>query len=104
MCCWSLGVVVGIAALTKFQVLALCAVLISTVAVFGPRELLRRPLLWVGVAIAAVFAAPTLLWQHANGWPQLRMASVVAGEAEALSGGRPGIAIDARFCTPGSPG
>jgi len=87
-----LGVVVGIAALTKFQVLALCAVLIATAAVFGPRELLRRPRLWVGVAIAALFAAPTLLWQHANGWPQLRMASVVAGEAGALSGGRPGIA------------
>jgi hypothetical protein len=88
-----LGIVVGIAAQTKFQVLLLCAVLVATVAVFGPRELLRRPLLWAGAGIAAALAAPTLLWQQAHGWPQLLMASVVAGEADALSGGRPGIAV-----------
>jgi hypothetical protein len=87
------GVVVGIAAQTKFQVLVLCAVLIAAVAVFGPRELLRRPLLWVGAGIGALLAAPTLVWQYAHGWPQLRMAPVVAGEADALSGGRPGIAV-----------
>ncbi|MDQ2637052.1 MAG: glycosyltransferase family 39 protein, partial [Actinomycetota bacterium] len=40
-----LGVVAGIAALTKFQVLLLCAVLVVAVAAVGPRELLRRPLL-----------------------------------------------------------
>jgi 4-amino-4-deoxy-L-arabinose transferase-like glycosyltransferase len=74
-----LGVVAGIAALTKFQVVLLCLVVMGAVAVVGPRELLRRPLLWVGAGIAAVLAAPTLLWQYTNGWPQLRMAPVVAG-------------------------
>jgi hypothetical protein len=88
-----LGVVAGVAALTKFQVLLLCVVLVAAVAAVGPRELLRRPLLWVGAGIAAAFAAPTLLWQYTNGWPQLRMAPVVAGEADALYGGRPGIAV-----------
>jgi 4-amino-4-deoxy-L-arabinose transferase-like glycosyltransferase len=87
------GVVVGIAALTKFQVLLLCVVLLASVAILGPRELLRRPLLWVGAAIAVLLAAPTLVWQIAHGWPQLKMARVVAGEADALSGGRPGIAV-----------
>ena len=87
------GVVVGIAAQTKFQMLLLCAVLLAAVAVFGPRELLRRPLFWVGATIAAVLAAPTLVWQFAHGWPQLKMARVVASEADALSGGRPGIAV-----------
>jgi hypothetical protein len=87
------GMVVGIAAETKFQVLLLCVVLLAAVAVFGPRELLRRPLLWVGAVIAALLAAPTLVWQIAHGWPQLQMARVVAGEADALSGGRPGIAV-----------
>jgi 4-amino-4-deoxy-L-arabinose transferase-like glycosyltransferase len=86
------GVVVGIAALTKFQVLLLCVVLLAAVAVLGPLELLRRPLLSVGAGIAASLAAPTLVWQYAHGWPQLQMAPVVAGEADALSGGRPGIA------------
>jgi hypothetical protein len=87
------GVVVGIAAQTKFQVLLLSVVLLAGVAVFGPRALLRRSQLWVGAIIAAVLAAPTLAWQFAHGWPQLEMARAVAGEADALSGGRPGIAV-----------
>lgn len=89
----AVGAIAGIAALTKFQVLLLCAVLLISVAVAGPRELLRRPLLWAGLGIAAVVAAPTLIWQAANGWPQAKMAPVVAGEAEALYGGRAGIAV-----------
>jgi 4-amino-4-deoxy-L-arabinose transferase-like glycosyltransferase len=87
------GAVAGIAALTKSQVLLLCAVLLVAVAAVGPRALLCRPLLWVGAGIAVLLAAPTLVWQYANGWPQVRMASVVVGEAEALYGGRPGIAV-----------
>ncbi|WP_307787770.1 glycosyltransferase family 39 protein [Mycolicibacterium sp. S2-37] len=89
----AMGVAVGIAALTKFQVLLLCAVLLATVLVFGPRSLLRRPLLWVGGCLAALIAAPTLLWQHRHGWPQLQMTTIVANEAEPLYGGRAGIAM-----------
>ena len=88
----ALGVVIGIAAMTKFQVMLLCLVLLVAVAIWGPRELLRRPLFWAGAALAALNAAPTLIWQHLHGWPQFRMTPVVAGEAEALYGGRPGIA------------
>jgi hypothetical protein len=40
-----------------------------------------------------LIAAPTLIWQYLHGWPQLRMTPVVAGEAEALYGGRTGIAV-----------
>lgn len=89
----ALGVVAGLAAMTKFQVLLLCAVLLAAAAVVGPRDLLRRSMLWVGVVIAAAITARTLVWQQAHGWPQLRMAPVVAGDAEALYGGRPGIAV-----------
>ncbi|MCT7661901.1 glycosyltransferase family 39 protein [Mycobacterium deserti] len=88
-----LGVVAGIAGLTKFQVLLLCVVLLAAVAAVGPRDLLRRPLLWAGAGITALLVTPTLMWQHAHGWPQLQMAPVVAGEAGALYGGRAGIAI-----------
>ena len=87
------GVVAGVAAETKFQVLLLCAVLLAAAAIFGPRELLHRPLLWAGAGIAVLLAAPTLLWQAHNGWPQLRMGSVVASEAAALYGGRPGVTL-----------
>jgi hypothetical protein len=88
-----LGVVIGIAAMTKFQVMLLCLVLLVAVAICGPRDLLRRPLFWAGAVIAALIAAPTLIWQQLHGWPQQRMTPVVAGEAEALYGGRPGIAV-----------
>ncbi|CAJ1502389.1 glycosyltransferase family 39 protein [[Mycobacterium] burgundiense] len=89
----ALGAVAGIAAMTKFQVLLLCAVLLVAVAAVGPRELLRRPLLWGGVGMGAVIVAPTLWWQARHGWPQLGMAEVVTGEAGPLYGGRPGIAV-----------
>ncbi|MDV3126346.1 glycosyltransferase family 39 protein [Mycobacterium sp. 21AC1] len=89
----AIGVTVGIAAMTKFQVVLLCVALLVCAAVLGPRELLRRPLLWAGALIAAVMTAPTVLWQHAHGWPQLQMTAIVAGEADALYGGRPGIAV-----------
>lgn len=88
-----LGAVAGLAAETKFQVLLLCAVLLLSALVFGPKELLRRPTLWAGVGIGALLALPTLVWQALHGWPQLEMAGVLAAEAQALYGGRPGIAV-----------
>ena len=88
----AIGVVAGIAVMTKFQAVLLCVVLLLAVSAVGPRDLLRRPMLWTGAGIAALLAAPTLVWQYAHGWPQLKMAPVVAGEAEALYGGRAGIA------------
>jgi 4-amino-4-deoxy-L-arabinose transferase-like glycosyltransferase len=88
-----LGAVAGIAAQTKFQVLLLAAVLLAAVACCGPRELLRRPPLWVGAGIGTLIALPTLAWQAANDWPQLQMTAVVAAEADALYGGRPGVAV-----------
>jgi 4-amino-4-deoxy-L-arabinose transferase-like glycosyltransferase len=89
----AIGVAVGIAALTKFQVLLLTAALLLSALTLGPRELLRRPSLWAGAGIAVLLAAPTLIWQHLHAWPQLQMTSVVAGEADALYGGRPEIAV-----------
>lgn len=90
----ALGGVAGVAAQTKFQVFAFAAALLVSVLVFGPRSLLRRPMLWAGVGIALVIALPTLLWQAVNGWPQLGMAAVVVNESPMLSGGRIGTARD----------
>ncbi|OZM77713.1 glycosyl transferase family 39 [Pseudonocardia sp. MH-G8] len=89
----ALGAVAGIAAQTKFQVLLLCAVLLLAVLVCGPRELLRRPLLWAGAGIGVLIALPTLVWQALNEWPQLQMGAVVTAEADALYGGRTGVAV-----------
>jgi hypothetical protein len=57
-----LGLVIGIAVMTKFQVMLLCLVLLVTIAVCGPRDLLRRLLLWAGAALAVLIAAPTLMF------------------------------------------
>jgi hypothetical protein len=98
-----LGLVVGVAAETKFQVLLLCAVLAVAVLALGPRELLGRPMLWLGAGIAALIAVPTLIWQAVHGWPQLQMGVVVASEADALYRGRTGSRW--RWCSyPGSSG
>jgi 4-amino-4-deoxy-L-arabinose transferase-like glycosyltransferase len=88
-----LGVVVGLGAQVKFQILLLAAVLLLSVLALGPRAMLRRPRLWAGAGIAAAIAAPTLIWQALNGWPQLRMAPIVAAEAASLYQGRTGIMI-----------
>ncbi|WP_345603159.1 glycosyltransferase family 39 protein [Pseudonocardia adelaidensis] len=88
-----LGLVIGVAAQTKFQVLLLAAVLLLAVLACGPRELLRRPMLWVGAGAGLLIALPTLVWQALHGWPQLKMTAVVAAEADALYAGRPGVAV-----------
>ncbi|QUH00432.1 glycosyltransferase family 39 protein [Saccharopolyspora erythraea] len=88
----ALGGAAGVAAQTKFQVFAFAAALLCSVLVFGPRSLLRRPMLWAGVGIALLVAFPTLLWQAAHDWPQLRMAGAVVSESPMLSGGRIGTA------------
>ena len=87
------GVVAGVTAETKFQVFVLAAALLLSALVFGPRDLLRRPMFWAAAALAALIAAPTLIWQAVRGWPQLQMGAVVAAESPVLSGGRIGTTI-----------
>lgn len=76
-----LGAVVAVALFSKILIPVLLLGLAVGVWVAGPRRLLRRPMLWIGLALAAVSMVPTLLWQAQHGWPQLRMGSVVAGES-----------------------
>jgi Dolichyl-phosphate-mannose-protein mannosyltransferase len=80
------GVVTGLALLNKATFAVLVAMLLAAVLVTGPRELLRRPALWLGAAIALAAWAPYLLWQASNGWPQLDMADAI--RADEPGGGR----------------
>ena len=80
----------GVLALTlgvKILVPVLLVGVLVGVLVSGPRRLLARPLLWVGLALAAASTVPTLLWQAAHGWPQLQMGAVVSSEG-GLTGNR----------------
>ena len=74
------GVVTAVSLETKFLIPALWAAVLLAALVFGPRELLRRPKLWLGAAIAVAVTVPTLIWQAANGWPYTHMSEVVAAE------------------------
>ncbi|MFD6105046.1 ArnT family glycosyltransferase [Nocardia salmonicida] len=77
-------VAAGFVAAVDFQVKWLIpiiwAVLALGVAVFGPRQMLRRPAWWLGSGLLVGSAVPILWWQHSNGWPQLAMGAVVRDE------------------------
>ncbi|MGA6165073.1 glycosyltransferase family 39 protein [Amycolatopsis magusensis] len=75
-----LGVVTGLALNVKFLIPAFWVVALLFAAWLGPRELLTRPKLWLGAGIAVLAAVPTLLWQAANGWPQLAMGEAIGDE------------------------
>ncbi|MCR6486663.1 glycosyltransferase family 39 protein [Amycolatopsis sp. OK19-0408] len=81
-----LGVVTAVALNDKLLIGAFWVAAGLAVLVCGPRELLRRPKLWLGALIAAVSLVPTLLWQRANGWPQLGMGDAVGAEVDAAGG------------------
>jgi 4-amino-4-deoxy-L-arabinose transferase-like glycosyltransferase len=72
------GVVVGAAMLNKNLIVLLVASVVVGLAVERRWRLLVTPWAVVGGAVALVLAAPNLLWQAANGWPQLEMADVLA--------------------------
>ncbi|MGW0178357.1 glycosyltransferase family 39 protein [Nocardia sp. NPDC003345] len=59
---------------------------IASSAVFGPRELVRRPLLWVGGLGVLLVSLPSLLWQADRGWPQLALGAAVREEQQYVGG------------------
>lgn len=73
-----LGAVVGAAMLNKHLIVLLVVSLVVGLAVERRRRLLLTPWAVAGAAVALVLAAPNLLWQAANGWPQLDMADALA--------------------------
>jgi hypothetical protein len=82
------GVVTGLALNTKFLIGAFWIVALIAAVLCGPRDLLRRPALWIGALIATAMITPTLIWQAANGWPQLAMGEAISKEVSAGWGGR----------------
>ncbi|WP_245900634.1 glycosyltransferase family 39 protein [Prauserella shujinwangii] len=81
------ALVTAVALQVKFLIPVFWLVLGVSALVLGPRELLRRPLLWAGAAVAVLVTVPTLLWQADHGWPQLEMDATVAAEVS-FAGGR----------------
>jgi hypothetical protein len=75
------GVTAGIALENKDTVLFLGAGLAIGLVLCRRWDVIRCPWAWVGVAIAMLLWLPNLVWQATNGWPQVTMASRIAGHA-----------------------
>lgn len=72
------GLVLGLGLLNKPLPAFLAVALAAGLLIAGPRRLLRSPYVWGGAAIAAVLFAPFVIWQAANGWPQLDVSASIA--------------------------
>jgi 4-amino-4-deoxy-L-arabinose transferase-like glycosyltransferase len=82
------GVVVGVGVEAKPQVGLVAAAMVATLIVVGPRSPIRSWWAAGGAMCAVVLAAPYVIWQQQHGWPQLTVASNIAGTQE---GGRAGF-------------
>jgi hypothetical protein len=78
------GVTMQVKTLVGFAALAALAGLLAV----GPREPLRRPGPYLAAVVAALLAAPNLVWQAANGWPQVEMGRQIAAGSSATSSDR----------------
>jgi hypothetical protein len=72
------GAVAGVSMLNKNLLVLLGAALLCGLVVERRWDLLRTPWLAAGAVLAAIIAAPNLLWQADHGWPQVEMARVLS--------------------------
>lgn len=78
----AVGVVVGVGLENKHLIGFLALAILVGLLVTEQRRRLRSPWPWLGVAVAVLIALPNLIWQAANGWPQLEMAEALARRSE----------------------
>ncbi|GLW32833.1 glycosyltransferase family 39 protein [Actinoplanes regularis] len=72
------GLVAGLGLYNKHLVVLLLLCLAAALLVLGPRRALRSPWLWAGAAVALLAGLPNLIYQVADGFPQLEMARALA--------------------------
>jgi hypothetical protein len=78
----AVGIVAGIALENKDTILFLGAGLAVGLVLARRWEVVRSPWAWGAVGIALLLWAPNLIWQAANGWPQLAMARAISQYAD----------------------
>lgn len=81
------GIITAVAMQAKFLICFFWLGLAAGALIAGPRELLRRPLLWAGGAITVLLTVPTIMWQADHDWPYLLMRQVVFEQDQRLLGG-----------------
>jgi 4-amino-4-deoxy-L-arabinose transferase-like glycosyltransferase len=75
------GVTTGIGLENKDTLLFLGAGLAVGLVLSRRWDVVRSPWAWAAPLIAILLWAPNLVWEAANGWPQITMASRIAGYA-----------------------
>ncbi|QLY33138.1 ArnT family glycosyltransferase [Nocardia huaxiensis] len=85
------GLVAALDMQVKWMIPLVWACLGAGVLLFGPREILRRPALWVASGILALSLVPILYWQSQHNWPQLAMGPIIGAEQDATGYGPPGF-------------
>jgi hypothetical protein len=75
------GACVGVGMNAKWSVGVLAAALLAGFALTPSRALLRSRYLLAGAVIAAVLAAPDVIWQAQHGWPNLTVFRALHGQA-----------------------
>lgn len=96
----ALGPVAGIGLLAKSLPVIFMTALALALLIVGPRQVFRKPQLWIAAAIALALWAPNLWWQATHGWPQLQMTAVIREDAD--WGGRVGV-LPTQFLIVGPP-
>jgi 4-amino-4-deoxy-L-arabinose transferase-like glycosyltransferase len=92
---WWAGLIAGLAFETKYGVLFWAIGLALGLALTGPRSAFRSRDLWIGAGIAALVAAPNVVWQAVHGFPFLEL--VRNDNAGNLTGGPLGFTLTQIF-------
>ncbi|NUO98280.1 MAG: hypothetical protein HOV96_17065 [Nonomuraea sp.] len=74
------GAVIGLATYNKHLIALLVLSLLAGLLAVGPRRVLLDRWLWAGALVAAVLAAPNLIYQVTHDWPQLSMAAALSAD------------------------
>jgi hypothetical protein len=83
------GAVLGFGLLNKMTIGFVIAVVCGSLLAFGPRRMLFTRSALIGATLAVLGAAPYVIWQSLNGWPQVALAHSIAGSG--AEGGRVGV-------------
>lgn len=81
-----IGVALGVGMLNKLLPALLAVALLTGVAIAGPRRLLRDRWVLAAAGLAALIAAPALIWQATHGFPQLSVAAAISDGDSSYSG------------------
>ncbi len=78
----ALGATIGVGMQNKYTIGFFAVALLVGLLATERRSLLASPFAWLGVALAVVIALPNLIWQVANDWPQLEMATALRARGD----------------------